>query len=784
MVNINYAEKRKDILEICDQLLAGADLNPGEKNKINDIRVMTEDNAFKVAVVGEFSAGKSTFINSIIGKDILTHASTETTAAVTYVVNVAASDERCGSFCVTYRDGRKEIVDDLLRLKDYTTRQSSLDVEKTIEKVEVYIHFINTQVPIVFVDTPGLNTTIEEHHIITFKEIKRSHCCVYILGFRGVSETDRQRIVKFDQNRLVFIQNQIDNLNASEGETAESKVAKAKQVLKAIIDEEAAKRNMQEYDLSFDVIGYSALKALAGRDTGIKKLYPQDEEYISDGSRPELLDASGYKEFVDYFENLMNSGEYLSIVVNTALNKMIAVLSDIKSRVEEEREAYRNSDNVKTTEKINEHNKEMLGNIEDDREERLNNFITARKVERTRECIKKAEEYITKIYDDMCKDIEDRLSEHDKYERFEKTYHKQIPEYYDVKINKLLDVAVKAIKSDIEDILKAIYSAAEAEAESYAHINETLSREDRFTVSLTEFGEKFEMDSKVLGDHNRYMKERNNRLEKAESDLEKCEKVIRKNEGDIPEFDDKLKKEQEKKNDEERDYHLKKNNLGSMPAVEIKYEPYTYYTETRFLFWSWDTEHTGYDRVEDDSKQRAWRAKLKSLEDSHRNKQNSISSTIRELEKGKQELKDDTLEKKEKIRKLFKEIDSLKTDIANEEESYKITVSANKKKYMARLRENYKSKFRDCLLSETGDELSMLQRLGNYIESSFNKHEKAMQEAICESYRLYKEKRKKEINDEIAEGEKNIREILDKYDKAYERLNDCINRLIGGLTHD
>ena len=33
-----------------------------------------ENDEFKVAVVGEFSTGKSTFINSIIGKDILTHA--------------------------------------------------------------------------------------------------------------------------------------------------------------------------------------------------------------------------------------------------------------------------------------------------------------------------------------------------------------------------------------------------------------------------------------------------------------------------------------------------------------------------------------------------------------------------------------------------------------------------------------------------------------------------------------------------------------------------------------
>ena len=41
------------------------------------------DKEFRIAVVGEFSSGKSTFINAILGKDILNHATTETTAVVT-----------------------------------------------------------------------------------------------------------------------------------------------------------------------------------------------------------------------------------------------------------------------------------------------------------------------------------------------------------------------------------------------------------------------------------------------------------------------------------------------------------------------------------------------------------------------------------------------------------------------------------------------------------------------------------------------------------------------------
>ncbi len=48
------------------------------------------DEKFRIAVVGRFSSGKSTFVNSLLGKDVLQHASTETTAVITRIVNVNA----------------------------------------------------------------------------------------------------------------------------------------------------------------------------------------------------------------------------------------------------------------------------------------------------------------------------------------------------------------------------------------------------------------------------------------------------------------------------------------------------------------------------------------------------------------------------------------------------------------------------------------------------------------------------------------------------------------------
>lgn len=56
--------------------------------EVEIFRERLNDDEIRIAVVGEFSAGKSTFINALIGKDILKHATTETTAVITRIVNV------------------------------------------------------------------------------------------------------------------------------------------------------------------------------------------------------------------------------------------------------------------------------------------------------------------------------------------------------------------------------------------------------------------------------------------------------------------------------------------------------------------------------------------------------------------------------------------------------------------------------------------------------------------------------------------------------------------------
>lgn len=88
------------------------------KTRAKVIAKQLEEKEFRITVVGEFSAGKSTFLNALIGKDILPHALTETTATVTYIRNVPAGHPSADTIVVHFNDKQKpDVVLDLQKIQ-------------------------------------------------------------------------------------------------------------------------------------------------------------------------------------------------------------------------------------------------------------------------------------------------------------------------------------------------------------------------------------------------------------------------------------------------------------------------------------------------------------------------------------------------------------------------------------------------------------------------------------------------------------------------------------------
>lgn len=284
-------------------------------------------NEFRITIVGEFSSGKSTLIDALIGKDILPHSTSETTATLTYIHSVESGHEKENKAEVVFSDGKTKLVD-FSTLREYVTAFSeTVDVFSTIECVDVYVHIDNFDNNIVIVDTPGLNGT-NHYEDRTLQEISKADASVFVFSPSGIKATEqtfmKEELLKH-QNSFFFVMNRIDDLHASEGESVESKLKElAKDISNRFFDGKQEVTNLY---------GISALKALAAKDSQIKKLYVDDVNFITEEDRARFWKDSRFECFLTNLK-LYLTNEKESVFINSLTNQLIYEFEDCLSQIE------------------------------------------------------------------------------------------------------------------------------------------------------------------------------------------------------------------------------------------------------------------------------------------------------------------------------------------------------------------------------------------------------------------------------------------------------------------
>ncbi|MBQ9213390.1 MAG: dynamin family protein, partial [Bacteroidales bacterium] len=314
------------------------------KNQLTNIKSEIRHKVFRITVVGEFSSGKSTFLNALIGKDILPHAVSETTATITYIHNVPADDKMENKAVVHFNEqGRKDetidIVKDSQKFQDYLSalNKNGDNIVKLVQSVDVYVNFTDLDEPIVFVDTPGLNGVADGHRDITIREISRSHASICLFPIRGIGQTDltfMRELMKY-QNTFFFVINQIDTLNRQE-EPPEERILTFK---------EEVKNNIYNGTIEPEyVFGISGLKALVGRDKQIDYLYMEDKENgrrITDEERKQYLEDSRFALLEDALFKYLSGNEKDSEIYYSMIRSLQTILDDVESQRRELLEIYK-----------------------------------------------------------------------------------------------------------------------------------------------------------------------------------------------------------------------------------------------------------------------------------------------------------------------------------------------------------------------------------------------------------------------------------------------------------
>ena len=147
--------------------------------------IKVRDEEFVVVVVGEMNRGKSMLLNAMMHKQLLAMDVLECTATVNFLrYPKLGTGQSSDNVVVHFTDERPSETVPVGKLKDYTSRLSALgndEVANLVHHVDAFVESRFLEQNILLVDTPGTNTTTDNHIRITYDQIDRSNAAIFLL---------------------------------------------------------------------------------------------------------------------------------------------------------------------------------------------------------------------------------------------------------------------------------------------------------------------------------------------------------------------------------------------------------------------------------------------------------------------------------------------------------------------------------------------------------------------------------------------------------------------------
>lgn len=633
------------------------------------------DNSFRLAVVGEFSSGKSTFLNALIGEDLLKHGIQETTATITEIHNDLLYDN-ITLMDVYYADGKVDRGISTSKITEFTSTVSSTHhVSQEIAKVVIRSKILNDESKVCFVDTPGLNGIADNHREKTIEQIKNAHACIYLLQVRGLGQSDIE-FLKFIckyQHNIIFVQNFIDELKELEGETPDEKIAEQKKIIEEKIIEE-------EKNVRYKIVAISARKALISRS---REFRTYNDEILTDEIREELFIESRFSDVIGVINELMFDNEREKIQKKDTIIIILKRLEQLRDLFSFESDR-KHKECERSAEGINKKNYEqLLKSLEKNKvifKKKIDDYIESEIDEIRKECNRKIKEGLECVEQEM----KNTLVSIDAIEKFDKYISELLPSYLysevlevekdinrelNVKFENLICNSVLRIKEYTGcDVAKSSISNFDLEIQvSDSKIQNFAKEDDEIT----------ELQRKIF--EKKYLEEQHKK--KVQENITKRRDI---------ELELQQKNSELYKNKTQEDEEIRK--LGAIPIIEHKYRTEKYYEKHGGLgildALIGPKEKSRDVPYYDDLKQQEWRKKKFAIEKSYRDKENQIRAQIRILE-GKRRIIEEELEDIEQAEGLRKkELKSMEALLKARTENLIVQKEKAKQEYLREVKRN------------------------------------------------------------------------------------------------
>ncbi len=232
----------------------------GMSTLASDLRVdripKVENERFFLVVLGEFNHGKSTFVNALLGDEVLPTGITPTTASINHVQWAEAPRAKA-----YLRDGT---TIDLApaALSEWVTVAGARSADVVYVELGYPAEVLKNNITLV--DTPGVNDLNEQRADVTYGYVPRADAVIFLLDAgQALKESEREflasHVLEGTRDRLIFVLTKIDLLNDDERQAV---VAYTKEGLSKLVDDPTLFAISARDDLAEDAsdAGLSALR--------------------------------------------------------------------------------------------------------------------------------------------------------------------------------------------------------------------------------------------------------------------------------------------------------------------------------------------------------------------------------------------------------------------------------------------------------------------------------------------------------------------------------------------
>lgn len=229
-------------LETIKSIAYDIDAVPQVRMQIENLQSSLENQRFYLPIVGQFSSGKSHFINNLLDRDLLPTKTTETTS---FLTTILFSEQE--GLIVKMVDGQVVVLDiamtKCLNQQNITSGElhgqlKGINIDE-IQSLEIKLNNKLLKEGLVLVDTPGINTLHTAHEVMTYEFLPVAQAFLYVSSSQpSVSDLNFLQHIKSFGLDVIFIRTRIDEINQIE-EPLEQVISEDCDILQQTIDTES-----------------------------------------------------------------------------------------------------------------------------------------------------------------------------------------------------------------------------------------------------------------------------------------------------------------------------------------------------------------------------------------------------------------------------------------------------------------------------------------------------------------------------------------------------------------